>query len=128
MSINFRFFDFQLNFVGDFIGICSQNIDQCDFITFFIRSNRIMQGYIFAGFLEGPQVHENLVLDATGSESGQFGPFVRGIGFDRLDQADRADRDQIFQVFTGVVELFEVVNKVRYFFLLDTTYQKVQRM
>ena len=42
-----------------------------------------------------PQIHENLVLYAARSVSGQLDVLIHFEGVDRLDEADGADRDQI---------------------------------
>ncbi|MNY72416.1 hypothetical protein D3C86_2109700 [compost metagenome] len=58
-------------------------------------------------------MHQDFILDTTGSKSGELRPLVRAVALDGFDQADGADGDQIFHVFAGVVEFFEVVDTMR---------------
>ena len=55
-------------------------------------------------------MHQYLIHDTSGRKRGELCAFVRPITFNRLDQSDGADGVQVFHVFAGVVEFFEVVD------------------
>ena len=59
--IDFFLLDFSLDRLDHFIPVRSEDIYQRDFVSLFVGSDRIMQGHILAGFLQGSQVHENFI-------------------------------------------------------------------
>ena len=88
----------------------AKDIYERDFVTLFVRSNRIVQGYVFTCFLERTQVHQDFVFNTTGSKSSQFCAFIRAITLNRFDQPDRSDEDQILHVLPSVIEFLEVMD------------------
>lgn len=113
VAVNFALLDFKLHLLYHFVGFGAQNIDQCNFVSFFIGANRIVKRDVLARFLKRSQMHQNFIFYAAGGECRQFRPFAGLEAFDRFDQADRSDGDQVLQVFAGIVELLEVVNMKR---------------
>jgi hypothetical protein len=101
-----------LNFYN-IVGLRTEDVDQCDFVALFIRTNGIMQRYIFPRFFQRAQVHQNLILDTSRHKRSQFCTFVWRKRLDRFNQANCPDRDQILQIFPCVVEFFDYMNTKR---------------
>jgi hypothetical protein len=64
-----------------------------------------MQGYSFERFLQGTQIHQDLVLDTTRRENRQFCAFAGGNDSMAI-KSDRSVRYQILQIFICVVRIF----------------------
>ena len=60
--------------------------------------DKIRQGHILRRLFLGAEVHENLILHASGGIGSQSGTLGRVEGGDAFDQADGADGDQIFLI------------------------------
>jgi hypothetical protein len=58
-------------------------------------------------------MHKYFVLNTAGGECRELRSFIRLKALDGLDEADRADRDQVLEIFTCIVEFFDIVNTTR---------------
>ena len=75
--IYFTFFNFQLNPIRDLVGFRPEDVDERDFVALFVRSDRIVQRHVLAGFLERPEMHQDFVLDAARRERRELRAFSR---------------------------------------------------
>ena len=81
-------FNLILNIMVNHILIRSQDIREKQLISIPIHIQRLVNGDLQPCLAVAPQIHEDLILDASGGVGRQLNIFVRLKGIDRLNQAN----------------------------------------
>jgi len=66
-------FQLQLYGIHDLVRLCSQDVDQSNFVALLVRTDRVVQGHVLFGFFQTAEVHED------------FGSKVRRVALKRKD-------------------------------------------
>jgi hypothetical protein len=74
-----------MHLIHDIVRFRPEDVDQRNFIPLFVRSDGIMQGHIFACFLQRPQMHQDLVFNTASRECRKLRPFVWRERLNRFD-------------------------------------------
>ena len=82
------------------------DIQQMDLISLFIRSDRFIEGNLAGSFFLCPQIHQQFIVDTSGSIGSQPVSFVLVEGRHRLDQPDGSDRQKIIQILMDPLVFF----------------------
>ena len=71
--------------------IRSKNIRQQKFISIPIHIQRFIYGHFQTCLIISSEIHENLILNASGSIGGQLDVLIRLKGIDGFDESDGSD-------------------------------------
>lgn len=79
------------------------NIQKADLVTFFVRSDWLIQGNLPGIFLFCPEHHQKFVVDTACSIGRKPCTACVVKGVDGFDKTDSPDGDQILQIFPGIL-------------------------
>lgn len=79
------------------------NIQKADLVTFFVRSDWLIQGNLPGIFLFCPEHHQKFVVDTACGVGRKPCTACVVKGVDGFDKTDSPDGDQILQIFPGIL-------------------------